>query len=205
MRVLWAINGWGQSAGWSLMVQTLSNWNTSSRRGTLIGRLSTCYTVGNVLSWVLAGFLCDSIGWRAAFLVPGLLLLPDGAGLRLCSARYHPSKPDSRRSGTMSAPRSRGSNAPDGATIGWDSTWHILRLTLSSRVLWILAIGFFVMNAVRYSFMNWSVQYMADFHGRSIKNSALTAVMIPLVGSSGRCRPAGLRTPSSANAALRCA
>jgi OPA family sugar phosphate sensor protein UhpC-like MFS transporter len=56
---------------------------------------------------------------------------------------------------------------------------------LRNRVLWILAIGFFVMNAVRYTFMNWSVQYMADFHGRSIKNSALTAIMIPLVGSLG--------------------
>ena len=41
------------------------------------------------------------------------------------------------------------------------------------------------MNAVRYSFMNWTVQYMADFHTRSIKNSALTAIMVPLVGSLG--------------------
>lgn len=32
MRVLWAINGWGQSAGWSLLVQTIANWNTLARR-----------------------------------------------------------------------------------------------------------------------------------------------------------------------------
>jgi sugar phosphate permease len=51
MRVLWAINGWGQSAGWLLLVQTVANWNPSARRGTLIGRLSTCYQVGNVVSW----------------------------------------------------------------------------------------------------------------------------------------------------------
>jgi len=76
MQLLWAVNGWFQSAGWSLMVHTLSNWNTSARRGILIGRLSTCYQVGNVLSWLLAGFLCDAVGWRAAFLVPSLILLP---------------------------------------------------------------------------------------------------------------------------------
>ena len=64
-------------------------------------------------------------------------------------------------------------------------TAAILRLTFSNRVLWILGIGFFCMNAVRYSFMNWSVQYMADFQGRSIKGSALTAVAIPLIGSLG--------------------
>ncbi|HOK78759.1 MAG TPA: MFS transporter, partial [Verrucomicrobiota bacterium] len=31
MLVLWAINGYAQSAGWSLLVQTISNWNTSRR------------------------------------------------------------------------------------------------------------------------------------------------------------------------------
>ena len=79
MRLLWVLNGWGQSAGWSLMVGTISTWNTSARRGTLIGRLSTCYQVGNVASWLLAGALCDSVGLRAAFLVPGLFMLPMAA------------------------------------------------------------------------------------------------------------------------------
>jgi sugar phosphate permease len=68
---------------------------------------------------------------------------------------------------------------------GWDSTWHILKLTLTNRILWTLGLGFFVMNGVRYSFMNWSVQYFADFHERSIKNSALMAIVFPLVGSLG--------------------
>ncbi|MCX6913639.1 MAG: MFS transporter [Verrucomicrobia bacterium] len=76
MLTLWAINGYAQSAGWSLLVQTLSNWNTSKRRGTVMGLISTCYTVGNVMSWLLAGVLCGSIGWRAAFWVPSLILLP---------------------------------------------------------------------------------------------------------------------------------
>jgi OPA family sugar phosphate sensor protein UhpC-like MFS transporter len=187
MRLLWAINAWGQSAGWSLMVGTISNWNTSARRGTIIGRLSTCYTVGNVLSWILAGILCDAVGWRAAFLVPSLLLVPMAIALFLF-LRDSPEEagfpavrddiaPEHKSEGD--ATRSEAGNA------GWQSTWRVLALTLRNRILWILAIGFFVMNAVRYSFMNWSVQYMADFHGRSIKNSAFTAVMIPLVGSLG--------------------
>ncbi len=41
MLVLWAINGYAQSAGWSLLIQTLSDWNTSERRGTLVGLIST--------------------------------------------------------------------------------------------------------------------------------------------------------------------
>ena len=76
MLALWAINGYAQSAGWSLLVQVLSNWNTSKRRGTVMGLISTCYSVGNVMSWVLAGLLCESFGWRAAFWVPSLILMP---------------------------------------------------------------------------------------------------------------------------------
>jgi sugar phosphate permease len=79
----------------------------------------------------------------------------------------------------------RGEIAAATTSSGWAETRHILGITLRNRILWTLAVGFFVMNAVRYTFMNWSVQYMADFHSRSIKNSALTAIMIPLVGSLG--------------------
>jgi len=186
MRLLWVLNGWGQSAGWSLIVGTIADWNTSARRGTLMGRLSTCYQVGNVASWLLAGVLCDSVGWRYAFLVPGLFMLPmaaifftflrdtpEQAGFAPVRDDVAPKPP---AAGPVESPREES---------GWATTWQVLKLTLTNRILWILAIGFFVMNAVRYSFMNWTVQYMADFHGRSIKNSALTAIMVPLAGSLG--------------------
>jgi OPA family sugar phosphate sensor protein UhpC-like MFS transporter len=188
MRLLWAINGLAQSAGWSLMVHTISNWNTSARRGFLIGRLSTCYTVGNVLSWVLAGFLTDALGWRSAFLVPSLFLIPMAIVFYvfLRDSPVEAGFPAVRDDVAHEALKVSTANAASAADdSGWGSTWHILRITLTNRILWILAIGFFVMNAVRYSFMNWTVQYMADFHTRSIKNSALTAIMVPLVGSLG--------------------
>jgi sugar phosphate permease len=187
MQVLWAFNGWGQSAGWTLLVQTISEWNTSARRGTLIGRISTCYQVGHVLSWLLAGTLCEAIGWRAAFIVPGLWLLPVALVFFLflrdspAEAGFSPVRDDvppepPHPPGTNPRPRS----GPD-----WAEVWQGLRLTLSSRVIWLLALGFFVMNAVRYSFINWTVQYLADFHGRSIAASVLTAIIIPLTGSVG--------------------
>ncbi len=185
MRLLWAVNAFGQSAGWSLMVQVLANWNTAARRGTLIGRLSTCYAFGNVLSWLLAGYLCDALGWRAAFWVPSLWMFPMAAVLflRLRDTPEQAGFPPVRDDLVAAPPAARVTE--DAPPAGWAATWQIVRLTLSNRILWLLAIGFFVMNAVRYSFMNWTVQYMADFHGRSIKNSALTAIMVPLVGSLG--------------------
>ncbi len=90
-----------------------------------------------------------------------------------------------RDDGLEPAPAANPSAAPASVAPAAPGLGAILRLTFSNRVLWILAIGFFCMNAVRYSFMNWSIQYMADYHGRSIKGSALTAILIPLVGSLG--------------------
>jgi sugar phosphate permease len=60
-----------------------------------------------------------------------------------------------------------------------------MKVTLSSRMLWILAASYFCFNAVRYAFMNWSVQYFKDVHGQDIKNSALRAVAFPLIGAGG--------------------
>ena len=183
MLVLWGCNGYAQSAGWSLLVQTIANWNTSARRGTVVGLISTCYQVGNVASWLLAGTLCEAVGWRASFWVPSLLLVPMAIVFVLFlrnspeEAGFPPVRDDL---GETTAP---GSGAA--ATSAALSTSGILALTLSNRVLWILGLGFFCMNSVRYTFMNWSVQYMADFQGRTIKGSAFTAVAIPLIGSLG--------------------
>ncbi len=187
MLALWAINGFGQSAGWSLLVGTVANWNTSQRRGTVLGLLSTCYTVGNVLSWLLAGVMIDSINWRAAFWAPSLITFPMAVVFYLFlrnspeEAGLAPVRDDVMGHGKEAAPADTA--LADGH--GWNSTWAVVRITLSNRVLWTLALGFFCMNSVRYSFMNWSVQYMADFQGRSIKGSAITAVAIPLVGALG--------------------
>lgn len=187
MLVLWALNGVGQSAGWSLMVGVISNWNTSARRGTVIGLLSTCYTVGNVLSWLLAGLLVDSLGWRAAFWVPSLVLVPMALtfGWFLRNSPEEAGFPPVRDDVAPATPAAGAVHRAADTGTGWESTWAVLRLTLTNRVLWTLALGFFCMNSVRYSFMNWSVQYMAEFHNRTIKGSALMAVAIPLIGSLG--------------------
>lgn len=187
MLVLWAINGYAQSAGWSLLVQVISNWNTSKRRGTVIGLISTCYQVGNVVSWVLAGTLCEALNWRAAFWVPSLILVPVTVAFYV-GLRDSPEEaglPPVRDDGVEARPATAQTPAPAAQAAGWLSTWQLLLLTLSNRVLWVLGVGYFCMNSVRYTFMNWTVQYMTDYHHSSIRGGAFKAVVIPLVGAVG--------------------
>ncbi len=181
MLVLWGLNGYAQSAGWSLVVKTLSNWTTSKRRGTLVGLISTCYQVGNVVSWLLAGLLCDSsLGWRSAFWVPSLILFPMAIVFAVfvrndpVDAGFAPVRDD------LDAPPPK-AGEPAVAAVAVS----VLRETLANRTLWVLGLGYFCMNSVRYAFMNWAIQYMTDFQGRSIKGSAFTAVALPLIGSVG--------------------
>jgi len=186
MLVLWAINGYAQSAGWSLLVQTISNWHTSKRRGTVIGLISTCYQVGNVISWILAGSCCEALNWRAAFWVPSLILVPVTIAFRL-GLRDSPEEaglPPVRDDGVETP---AAAHAPDSArqAVGWRATCQLLVLTLSNRVLWVLGLGYFCMNSVRYTFLNWTVQYMTDYHHRTIRGGAFMAVVIPLVGALG--------------------
>ncbi len=182
MLVLWAINGYAQSAGWTLVVQTAANWSKVERRGAILGVISTCYAVGNVLAWLLAGFLVDSIGWRAAFAVPAFIALPVAIAIGVFLRN------DPRDAGL---PRIRDDISDedevdeDGNARAPIGTFAMLKMTLANPILWVLALGFFCNNSVRYAFMNWAVQYMADFHGRSITGSAMMAVALPLIGAVG--------------------
>lgn len=183
MLLLWGINGYAQSAGWSLVVKTMSNWTTAQRRGLIIGLISTCYQVGNVLAWLLAGWLAGRYGWRATFYVPAFIMLPV-AVLFWLGIRDEPEQagfPPVREDLASSQPSASG---PVAAPARLSAT-EVLRLTLTNRLLWILAIGFFCANAVRYSFMNWTVTYMRDFHGQDIKKSAFMSIALPLIGAVG--------------------
>ena len=182
MLVLWGLNGWAQSAGWSLVVGTMASWTPVRRRGSVIGLLSTCYMFGNVFAWLLAGYLSERFGWRAVFYVPGAYLIPVALGFAIF-VRNRPEE--------AGLPQLREDEQPEPTTKDEPArapeltASEVLKMTLSSRILWILAIAFFCANAVRYAFMNWAVQYMADFQGQSVSDSAFKAVALPLIGAGG--------------------
>lgn len=184
MLILWGLNGYAQSAGWSLVVKTMTNWTTVKRRGLVIGLISTCYQVGNVLAWLLAGVLCESLGWRAAFWVPALVMAPVAVIFALV-LRDDPADAGfpQVRDDLAPAPVTAPGKTP--SVVAHLPVREVLRLTLTNRMLWVLALGFFCANGVRYAFMNWAVTYMNDFHGQTIKGSAFTAVALPLIGAVG--------------------
>jgi OPA family glycerol-3-phosphate transporter-like MFS transporter len=177
MMALWGLNGWAQSAGWSLAVGTMASWTPAARRGSVIGLLSTCYMLGNVFAWLLAGAMVEKHGWRAAFAVPGLIIVPMGVLLALL-LRNRPE--DAGFAPVVETPRTEAKVEAEHLPAR-----EVLRMTFGNRVLLVLAGAFFCSNAVRYAFMNWTIQYMAAFHGEELGNSVFKAVALPLIGIPG--------------------
>jgi len=172
MLLLWALNGYAQSTGWSAVVETTSNWVSARRRGFYIGIMSTSYQIGHCLSWLLAGVLTHEFGFRMAFRVPGIWVFVFLPFFALFVRNRPETAPDlgSQYVGTSSERL---------------SFKDILTLTLENKVLWVLAIAFFCANGVRYAFMNWAVTYVERVHGLPLRDSAITAVVLPFCGSIG--------------------
>jgi sugar phosphate permease len=181
MLALWGVNGWAQSAGWSLVVGTMAAWTPAKRRGFVIGLLSTCYMLGNVLAWLLAGTLSEHFGWRAVFAVPGLALLP----VAVIFGLFVRNRPEEAGLPPVVSEPPKATGATPGPAFDSLSALEVLKQTLSNKVLWLLSVAFFCSNAVRYAFMNWSIQYIASFHHEPLGNSAFKAVALPLLGAVG--------------------
>ena len=56
MALVWGLNGYFQSMGWSPATKTMANWFPVSMRGKITGLFGSCYQFGNAASWALSGF-----------------------------------------------------------------------------------------------------------------------------------------------------
>lgn len=178
---LWAINGYAQSAGWPLLAQTVSDWTAPRKLGSTMGLMASCYLVGHVATWLLAGQLCAHYGWRVAFWLPGAVLLLGAAGFAVL-VRNRPEDAGFTANGTAeSACDLQFSGKPDDIK-GIRQTLHHI---LTNRALWMLSAAYFSANAVRHVFINWTVQYLVDFQGIPVQRAAMTATLLPLSGAAG--------------------
>jgi OPA family glycerol-3-phosphate transporter-like MFS transporter len=170
------VNGWFQAGGWPPCVKVAARWFPVERRGFTMGVLGTSLTLGSALAIAIVGFLLWAVGgWRVAFVVPALLLAASFAhtALRL---REHP-------------PRS--GDAPASATDEGDPHHDrlpiavALRETLLNRKIWILALGLFGVDAVRYGFLDWAPGHLAEAQQSGAWASAMKTAVFPLAGALG--------------------
>jgi len=180
MALIWALNGYVQSMGWSPSVKTIANWFPRRLRGRIGGIMGSSYQIGNALSWLLAGTIAAHLAWQWIFWIPAAVLLAAGlfAYLRLRNA------PETVGLPTLEEEEHgrEGGEASQDHHLGFGYT---LRTVLSSRAVWIVGFGLFFLNIVRYGFMDWAPTYMFEEGHATISNTAYRVMVMPLAGSLG--------------------
>ena len=180
MVVIWALNGYVQSMGWSPSVKTVANWFPRRMRGRISGLMGSSYQVGAAVSILLAGLMAANFGWEGVFWLPAILLIVAGIHWYL-----------------------RGRNAPE--VVGLPSLEeeeqgvereeacqdhhlgfsYTLRTVLTSRPIWMVAFGLFFLNIIRYGFMDWAPAYLFEEEGATISTAAFKTGLMPLAGIAG--------------------
>lgn len=181
MALVWGLNGYFQSMGWSPSTKTIANWFPIETRGKVTGLFGSCYQFGNVASWALAGFVVGILGWRFAFWIPAILFIviaiqwfiigrnaPEELGLPTVED-YH--------KGIMDVKECRKDEH-----LGFKYT---IMTVLSNPHIWIVGLSLFGLNIIRYGFMSWAPTYMFEVEKATISVAAYKAIAIPLAGSLG--------------------
>jgi len=169
MILLWALNGFFQSMGWAPTVKLVANWFPVNERGQASGILGSSYQIGNVLSLALAGIVVGALGWRWAFWTPiGIMILLFIHWLW----RVKEKAEDVGLAPVEIAP----------PATGFRST---IRSVLTNRYIWLVALGLFGLNIVRYGFLNWAPTYFFEVQKAPIAVAAYKSIIFPLAGSIG--------------------
>jgi sugar phosphate permease len=172
MLLLAFANGGAQAGGWPPVVKVAARWFPLEMRGRTMGILGTSLTLGSALAISVAGLILylTHDAWRAAFLIPSLLLLASYAHTSMRLQEHPP----------VAAPGSDDVRHPEGLRVS-----EALVATLTNGRIWVLALGLFGVDAVRYGFLDWAPGHLAAVHHSSDAAAALKTAVFPVAGAVG--------------------
>ncbi len=172
---VWACNGYAQSLGWTPCMRVAANWVDALRRGRVIGVLGTSYQVCGALTYVLAGFSAQLLGWRGALYVPAALLAAAALHM-LVFLREAPRERDPRLFPGDGAVRGRSKGR-------WLDN---LLITVSNPALWFMGLALGFLDFCRYGFQDWGITHlMAAQPETGVGKAALQYAVLPLGGAAG--------------------
>lgn len=169
---LWACNGYFQALGWPPTMRVAAAWFPATSRGRAISVIGTGYQLAGALTFVIAGWSAELLGWRGAFYVPAALLA--------ATAVFMLATLDERPAAVAPGPAS--SAAPVAASRSWLTT---ILDTLANPNLWLLALSLGGLNACRYGFLDWGIAHLMEVQSGGVGVSALKYSILPLGGITG--------------------
>ena len=73
--LLWAVNGFAQSAIWCNMISLIAHWFYEEQHAGAAVWLSTSMVGGTLAGWGICGFIIRAASWKWVFVIPGFALI----------------------------------------------------------------------------------------------------------------------------------
>lgn len=173
----WIGNRLTQSVGWAGLIKVSSKWFNYSSYGSIAGLLSISYLVGDAAArQQMSVLLAHGYGWRVLFgfaaVVAAAALLANFLWLR--ESRVDEGHPEAEPNplNLFSAGESRPA-----------SVAALLGPLLRSRAFLLVCLLSFGCTIIRETFNSWTPQYLRDYVGYSVSDSAGMSAIFPAVGA----------------------
>lgn len=172
-----AVLGFGEAGNWPGAAKAVGEWFPVRERALGMGIFNTGAAVGGALSPPIIAWLASAYGWRATFLITGVL----GFGwLALWLLVYHvpqrhPWITETERAHILS---DQVASAPDAASgeepeaPAWRPGWGEL---LRYRQVWAVVIGRFVTDPIWWLYVFWMPSYFQEARGFSLQQVGWSA------------------------------
>jgi OPA family glycerol-3-phosphate transporter-like MFS transporter len=176
-----ALNGYGQSTGWSGLVKNMTPWFRSNERGIVMSWWSTCYVTGGFLATVFATYVSfdmefmSELGWKRGFYFPSIILLII-AFLYLLFTRNNPKEID-----LPIIVEDKYEFEADGTP----ENLKILGALLKNQALWIYSSCYMILKMTRYAFLFWLPIYLEKALHYDVSEAGYISSVYELIGFFG--------------------
>lgn len=163
--LFWGLNGWFQGFGWPPCARFLTQWYSHSERGSWWSTWNVSHNVGGFLIPWVAGFALQYFGWRYAMYIPGVLCILVGFFL-INRLRDTP-----QSLGLPSIEKYRNDYIDkieaEGNEKSLTSKEILITYVLKNPYIWLLAVAYFFVYAVRTGINDWTALFLVESRGYS--------------------------------------
>ena len=169
--------GAGEAGGYPSSARVVARWFPPHERGIASSIFDSGSRVGNLVAIPLCAWLISSFGWRASFVVTGLLGFVWTAAW-LVIYRKPERHPDVTPEALREIEQSRAAPAVGEPRLRWSSLFRY-------RTVWGMMIGFFCLNFVIYFFITWFPTYLMSARHFSLKQFGVLGLIPGLIAVPG--------------------
>jgi OPA family glycerol-3-phosphate transporter-like MFS transporter len=177
--ILWVLNNWFQSMGWSPATRMLTHWYASKELGTKWALGATSNQIGGAITMVVCGYLVDAYGWQMAFIIPGIVAIlvsiflfnrlrnsPDEVGLPLIEEYKECEIPSVNDQVNLSLSQ-------------------ILKLVFCNRLMWYVCLANMFVYIVRSGVIFWAPVFLHELKNSTLSEAGWQVASYEILGLVG--------------------